>query len=528
MSTVFVVLWLLFRTLLAKKPNVIIIVSDDLGYDDLNFQSHQIQTPNINYFVDNGQFLSFHYAQSICSPSRAALMTGRYPLHTGINDWIQSTQSFGVPLNNTMLPKILYNAGYDTHMVGKWHLGFYKWPYTPTFRGYKSYYGYYTGGEDYFTHKAGGYYDFRNDMGINCGGNCSQVAVNAYQNYSANLFSDRAIEVIVNHSTHSDTKDTPLFLYLAYQSVHAPGEVPSYWVEPYTKTIPDKKRRNFAGMVSVMDSGIGNITATLKKYGFLGNDGNTIVIFSADNGGPTTTGDSVGASNYPLRGGKHSIWEGGTRVTAWFYATPDIVSPNLATIGKNYSQLMHMVDWLPTVLEAAGVSHTFPPGLEIDGVSHWKGLISGNKYNDAYFNFRDNIYYGKDDNANPRNVGYRYQWYKIFNSSGGNPSAWSPNDNASNGEYIYQENELWDCWHTQIKLKDVNVDAVHIPLYNISNDYSERHDISGQNQDLVNQLIDKMHALQATGIPQAKNDKNCPNITHPVYPVVGGVWQPWC
>ena len=515
--TISIILYFITWHIFAKRPNVIIIISDDLGFDDLNFRENpsQINTPNINYFVKNGQFLEFHYAQSVCSPSRAALMTGRYPLHTGINDWIQPQQSFGVPLNNTMLPKILLQNGqYDTHMVGKWHLGMYKWQYTPTFRGYKSYYGYYTGGEDYFTHKSQNYYDFRNDIGLNCGKNCSIVEVNAYQNYSANLFTQRAIEIIKNHSTNSETKQQPLFLYLAYQSVHAPAEVPKYWEQPYNLTISNTKRRKYAGMVSVMDNGIGNITKVLNEYGYLDdNTGNTIIIFSADNGGPTTTGDSVGASNYPLRGGKHSIWEGGTRVTSWFYGTKDIISKDNENIGGNYSQLMHIVDWMPTILEAANISYKFKPGLELDGVSHWKGLINGNNgYKDKYFNFRNNIYYGYDDNDNPKNVGYRYEWYKIFNSSGGNPNEWSPNDNASTvcNEYFSQNK------------------VSNIPLYNISIDYAERYDISTENQDLVNELINKMHAVQASGIPQAKDDKNCPSITHPTYPVVGQVWEPWC
>ena len=132
-----------------KKPNIIIIVSDDLGWNDLNLKENPslINTPNINYFVNKGQFLEYHYAQPVCSPTRAALMTGRYPLHTGINDYIQPQQAFGVPLDNTMLPKILLENGYDTHMIGKWHLGMYKWEYTPTFRGFKSFYGFYGGSE---------------------------------------------------------------------------------------------------------------------------------------------------------------------------------------------------------------------------------------------------------------------------------------------------------------------------------------------------------------------------------------------
>eukprot|EP01083_Nonionella_stella_P179847 639653_1 len=501
---------------ISKKPNIIFIISDDLGYNDLYYQSHQINTPSIDKFVSEGQFLEWHYAQSICSPSRAALMTGRYPLHTGINDWIQPTQAFGVPLNNTMLPKILYNNGYDTHMVGKWHLGMFQWKYTPTYRGYKSFYGYYGGGEDYYTHKTQQYYDFRNDVGIHCGANCSSVEIDAYQNYSAPLFSQRAVEIITNHSTNPETKDTPLFLYLAYQSVHSPAQCPAQWVEPYVKTINNTKRRLFAGMVSCMDEGIGNVTRALEQYGYLGDNGNTIVIMSSDNGGPTTTGDGIGSSNYPLRGGKHSIWEGGTRVTAWLWATPDIIDRSVATIGKNYTQLMHLVDWMPTILEAANINYTFPSGLELDGVSHWKGLTTGNSFEDKYFHFRNDVYYGYDDFCTPKNVAYRYQWYKIFNSTGGNPNSWSPK-----GGITETVSEYGVC-------SGFNGDLSSIPLYNLSDDYAERHDISQLNEDLVTELVHQMHVFQATGVPQASSDKNCPNITHSVYPVVGKVWEPWC
>eukprot|EP00486_Rosalina_sp_Unknown_P013844 CAMPEP_0201596398 /NCGR_PEP_ID=MMETSP0190_2-20130828/193089_1 /ASSEMBLY_ACC=CAM_ASM_000263 /TAXON_ID=37353 /ORGANISM="Rosalina sp." /LENGTH=248 /DNA_ID=CAMNT_0048056723 /DNA_START=623 /DNA_END=1369 /DNA_ORIENTATION=- len=246
---------------------------------------------------------------------------------------------------------------------------------------------------------------------------------------------------------------------------------------------------------------------------------------SADNGGPTTTGDGIGSSNYPLRGGKHSIWEGGTRVTAWMWATPDLIPrENNPSIGKNYTQLMHLVDWLPTILEAAGITHAFPPGLELDGVSHWKGLQNGNNYKDRNFQFRDNIYYGYDDNSNPKNVGYRNKWYKIFNRTGGSPDTWSPDDDGDD-KAIYGF-ELWEnCSVDSGFTLDANVT---IPLYNLSSDYAERHDISNQNQDMVKNLLDEMHALQATGVPQAKNDPSCPAITHPVYPNVGKIWEPWC
>merc|ERR1712228_790817 len=354
-------------------------------------------------------------------------------------------------------------------------------------------------------------------------GNCSEVAIDAYESYSTPLFSQRAVDIITNHSTNADTKDTPLFLYLAYQSVHSsnngssPGECPSFWTEPYKDYNMTSKRRIFAGMVSCMDSGIGNITNALQEYGYLKPDGNTIIIFSADNGGPTTTGDGIGSSNYPLRGGKHSIWEGGTRVTAWLWATPDIIPrTNNPVIGSNYTQLMHLVDWMPTILEAVNVSHVFPDSLALDGVSHWKGLSNGNNVKDKYFEFRDNVYYGYDD----------------IDSSGGNPNSWSPKDDNGKGrneERKSEGSELWEkCMFDEEDVAILDGIERNTPLYNLSNDYAERHDISKENEDLVNELFEEMKALRATGVPQASGDQNCPPLVNPVVDPVGEVWQPWC
>lgn len=130
----------LFGSCCCKRPNILFIVSDDLGYDDLGFQSHQILTPNIDEFREGGQFLQWYYGQCVCSATRSTFLTGRYPLHTGINGWIHVDSSYGVPLKFPLLSNILKDHGnYDTHAIGKWHLGFYKWIYTPTFRGFNRY-----------------------------------------------------------------------------------------------------------------------------------------------------------------------------------------------------------------------------------------------------------------------------------------------------------------------------------------------------------------------------------------------------
>eukprot|EP01084_Bolivina_argentea_P102816 184181_1 len=496
---------------IAKKPNIIFIISDDLGYDDLGFQSHQILTPNIDKLRSEGQFLEYYYGQPNCSPTRSSLLTGMYPIHTGITTWIHPTTPIGAPLNLTFVSKQLLNNGYQTHAVGKWHVGFYKWAFTPTFRGFKSFYGYYGGGEDYYTHKESGYYDFRDDRGLNCGYNCSQVSIESYKNYSAYLFSQRAIDIIQNHTKYNN--DSPLFLYLAYQSVHAPAEVDKQYIDAYNGIIQSQERKVYAGMLSCMDEGIGNITAVLQENGYL--DNNTIIVFTSDNGGlipiPQENVKGIGGCNYPLRGGKQAIYEGGVKLTGFVWGTPDIIPSSLK--GGSYSQLFHTVDWYYTLLSMAGIDTTLILNYTIDGVDQWNGII-GNEVKDKYFEFRDEIYYGCDIyNGEPsNNTGYRYQWYKIFNSTGGYPNTWWPPPN----ETVYV-----DMIHMNYKDDDL------YELFNISNDPYEYNDISKDNPSLVQQLLAKMDAISATAIPN-QVDKNCPKVTHPNYTIVGEVWQPWC
>eukprot|EP01084_Bolivina_argentea_P300924 519002_1 len=475
-------------------------------------------------YKDEGQVLEWYYAQCVCSATRTSILSSRYPLHTGIDNWIPSGSSYGLPLTDKTIADVLLDNDYETHAIGKWHAGFYKWSYTPTYRGFKSFYGYYSGGEDYFTHKAGGYYDFHDDSGLNCSNYC-KTATEAYGTYSAFAYTTRAQEIIVNHSTNADTKNKPLFMYIAYQSVHAPAECPQSYVDAYNTTIANHQRRLFAGMVSAADEGIGNITKTLKKYGFL--DANTILVFSSDNGGPIPDdhgGDNIGSSNWPLRGGKHGIWEGGVRVTGVIWATPDLIPKTVPTIGKNYTQLMHVVDWLPTLTTAAGIDYKQYIN-DSDGISHWETIRKGNQnVNDKYFGVRDNVYIGLNDpNGGPINdTAFRYKWLKVYNGSGGWPFEWyaPPQMTESHNGTLYYPTD-------DVEWSSVLTGTTSYPLYNLSTDPTEHFDISINNTDSVNQLIAMMQQLENGGIPQAKNDPNCPPVKHP-NSSVGPVWDPWC
>ena len=146
---------------------------------------------------------------------------------------------------------------------------------TPTFRGFDSFVGFYSGGEDYFTHMSSGAYDFRRDMSPNCGLNCSKIAWQDQGRYSTTVFTEEAVRIVGEH----DPSKQPLFLYLAYQGVHAPALVPAHYADAYNKTIPDRKRRTFAGMLSAVDEGIGNVTAALKAKGMLDN---TLIVFTSE------------------------------------------------------------------------------------------------------------------------------------------------------------------------------------------------------------------------------------------------------
>ena len=350
----------------ATSPNVIFILADDLGWHDVGFHDSIIRTPNIDQLAREGVRLNNYYVQSVCTPTRAALMTGRYPIRYGFQHWVITPgEPRSLPLNETLLTQLMGSAGYVVQCIGKWDLGYNTWAATPTYRGCDHFLGYYNGGEDYYTHvqrkwnevgdKPEGY-DFRRD---------EEVAWDAAGKYSGLLFTEEAVDVIENH----DVK-RPLFMYLAYQSVHSPREVPASYVKPYEGVIEDDIRRNYAGMVSVLDEGVGNITRALQKRGMMDN---TVIIFSTDNGGPTKDtpgGNYAGANNFPFRECKHTLWEGGVKATGLVWAPPSMIRG-----GRDLEELMHVTDWLPTISRVAGKD--VPSSLTLDGHDMWSSIAMG-------------------------------------------------------------------------------------------------------------------------------------------------------
>ncbi len=321
----------------APKPNIVILLADDLGYADVGFAGgKEIKTPRLDSMAAAGACLDQYYVQPLCSPTRGALMTGRYAMRLGLQTGvIRPYEKRGLPLEERLLPQGLKAAGYTTAIVGKWHLGLFQKEYLPTSRGFDHQYGHYCGAIDYFTHEREGGFDWHKDDR-----ECRD------EGYSTHLVATEAVRLINRFKN-----EQPFFLYVPFNAVHTPHQVPESYKSPYAG-LPEP-RRTYAGMVAAMDEAIGRIHKALEANGLLKN---TLIIFSSDNGGPNP---GRVTDNGPFRAGKGSVYEGGVRVCA-FAAWQDRIKP-----GTRVATPLHVVDWYPTLLNLAGAPTT--QKLPLDG-----------------------------------------------------------------------------------------------------------------------------------------------------------------
>jgi arylsulfatase A-like enzyme len=332
----------------AAKPNIVYFLVDDLGYADCGFNGGKdIRTPNIDRLAKEGAVLKSYYVQPVCSPTRSALMTGRYAIHTGVYNVVRPGAPWGLPLAERLLPQALKEVGYTTAICGKWHLGEFQSNYTPTHRGFDHQYGHYFGALDYFKHDRDGKMDwYRDDKPL------------IEEGYTTHLVAKEATRLI-----REQAAEKPLFLYVPFNGIHSPHQVPDSYTEPY-KDLP-KLRQTIAGMLSAVDEAIGQITAALDEKGLRQN---TLIIFSSDNGGP---GPGNATMNSPLRAGKGTLYEGGIRVCS--FAT----WPGKIPAGITIDEPMHAVDWFPTLVKLTGApaeQKLVPDGLDI-----WPVLTQGAK-----------------------------------------------------------------------------------------------------------------------------------------------------
>lgn len=328
------------------KPNIVFILSDDHGWADVGWHSPEIKTPNLDQLAAAGAKLEQFYAQPVCSPTRAAFLTGRYPMRYGLQvSVVRPWAEYGLPLDERTLPQMLKEVGYSTFITGKWHLGHFQPAYLPTHRGFDHQYGHYNGELDYFTHFRDGGFDWHRDD-----------QVNRDEGYTTFLITNEAVRII-----REQPIDRPLFLYVPFNAVHAPHQVPDKYKVPYAALT--EPRRTYAGMVAAEDEAIGQIVAALEAKGIREN---TLIVWSSDNGGPRP-GEVT--SNGPLRAGKGTVYEGGVRVCA-FATWAGHIKP-----GSTVNAPLHMVDWYPTLGKLAGA--TVEGKLPLDGRDAWPAIVDG-------------------------------------------------------------------------------------------------------------------------------------------------------
>ncbi len=348
-----------------RKPNILLIVADDLGYAELGVQGGKdIPTPNIDSLAKNGvRFTSGYVSCPVCSPTRAGLMTGRYQQRFGheFNPGPvgQTKALFGLPVSEVTLPERLKQLGYVTGMFGKWHLGF-RPEFHPQQRGFDEFFGFLGGAHAYFDDGTG----HGQRGGILRGTNIVEE-----KSYLTEAFAREAVAFIERN------KDRPFFVYLPFNAVHAPLQAPEPYLTPFAALKGDK-RRTFAAMLSAMDDAVGRVLDKLRELKL---EENTLIFFISDNGGPTPNTTS---RNDPLRGRKGEVFEGGIRVPflmQWKGRLP---------AGRIYDFPVIALDILPTAVSATG--SRVSPQAKLDGVDllpYLTGEKTGRPHNTLYWRF---------------------------------------------------------------------------------------------------------------------------------------------
>lgn len=289
-----------------KNPNIIIIMTDDMGYADVGFNGcKDIPTPNIDRIAAAGVvFTSGHVSYAVCSPSRAGLLTGRYSQRFGYERnvlYMPKDAAMGLSLDEETMADALGRSGYRSMLVGKWHLGAHP-SFHPLKRGFNEFFGFLGGGHQYFPSA----WQIADPLSVDDEGASYKTKLNRglavveEQEYITDAFSREAVSFVDRNRTN------PFFLYLTYNAPHTPLQAPDQYLSRFNH-IADSKRRTYAAMVSAIDDGVGKLLDKLKETG---QDKNTLLFFLSDNGGPLDNG----SSNHPLSGKKGNLYEGGVRV----------------------------------------------------------------------------------------------------------------------------------------------------------------------------------------------------------------------
>ncbi|KAF3708037.1 Arylsulfatase I [Channa argus] len=483
-----------------RPPHLIFIMVDDQGYGDIGYHGSDIHTPVLDQLAAEGVKLENYYVQPICSPSRSQLMTGRYQIHTGLqHSIIRPRQPLCLPPDIPTLPERLVEAGYATHMVGKWHLGFCRPNCLPTARGFQSFLGTLTGSGDHFSYQSC-------DGAEACGFDLHEGDRPAWEmagNYSTLLYIERVKRILRSHDPHK-----PLFLYLSLQAAHTPLQVPDHFLHHYDSQ-DNRLRRHYAAMLSCLDDGIGQVVEQLKTSELYEN---SVLIYSSDNGGQPLSG----GSNWPLRGGKGTYWEGGIRGVGFVHC------PFLKRKGVVNRALIHVSDWYPTLLR---LGRALQSHQGLDGHDVWSTISKGRPCP------RTEILFNIDPVS--RNPGEPYDKALVLNGFGIWDTAiraairagdWKLlTGNVGDGDWIPPQalpggREQW-----QKLEKRRNEMGKSVWLFNVTADPYERSDLAETRPEVVKHLLTRLAEYNQTAV-MAKNPPDDPMADPELH---GGVWSPW-
>ncbi|KAH7966548.1 hypothetical protein HPB49_017436 [Dermacentor silvarum] len=492
------------------------------GWDDVSFHgSPQIPTPNLDVLAADGIILNNYYVQPLCTPSRAALMSGFYPIHTGKQNVCMSAPggSLGVSLSSRTTTFFFRNSErleVRAAFVSQWHLGYYTEQYVPTSRGYDTFYGYYNGEEDYYNHTLP--VPQSSQVGLDFWLN-NEPLRNETDRYSTTLFGEQAIRLIKERDPSK-----PFFLSLCYQAPHggAPIELqaPSENVDKFPY-IGEKNRTIYAGMVDALDQSVGDVLEVLQQERMLEN---SVIVFSSDNGGLPWGLHASRGFNWPLRGAKGTLWEGATRAAAFLW------SPLVTRNRRVSHQLMHIVDWLPTLYRAAGGD---PSKMKrLDGHDMWLQLCCTTSIpvgDTAALRYRDYklvLGVSADGLYDQRFLtpGSSRPYADLDRLMAASKAARALRDFYNTGAFLFpsqwRERATLTCG-PQESSNFVGGDPPY--LFDLSKDPCEMHNLAPDNRALLSVLIRKLASYAITSV--APRNKPADPRSYPQYH--NGTWAPW-
>jgi len=479
-------------------PNIVFFLADDIGWSDFGYFGYDMAggTPTIDTLASEGVKLYAVYGGTSCSPGRASFLSGRYPMRFGMQGGaIGTQQKKGIFVNESLISNEMKSVGYHTLAVGKWHVGHSSWSQTPTFRGFDYFYGFMCNGQmDPLTKMNGNYLDLYND-----GERVTDETSLSEDTRSSWLFEAKAEDFIANN--RANYGDEPFFIYYALQDPHTPLSSPEYFLESEPcADMSDSSRKTYCGMMRCIDASVEGLMAALSAYGYYAN---TLIFFAGDNGGAPKNG----GYNWPLRGSKGTLFEGGIRQASFVWGT--MLSDNVR--GTVYDGAIHLVDMMPTLMGLATGGHWVPPETKsLDGMDVWSAISTGG--------------------TSPRNV----TLLNCVDSSGG----------LRMGDWSLLVNQKDDGWYNPMASSATSVGYIESPeaerkkmavsttsgddyywLYDVSTDPYQYNDLAESYPEVVEEMMALLNVYIAQQVDSSYNsDKEDAANTQAAST---GYWGPW-